>query len=47
MAKTNSCYSEKVVVLPGLPGYVWNHVSVMFDLVSSLVHYMRMSHELT
>ena len=43
MAKANCCYSQKIVVLPGL--YVWNWVSsiVMHVLNSSLVQICYMS----
>ncbi len=47
MAEANCCYSQKIVVLLGV--YVWNCVSyiVMHVLISTLVHYICLLHELT
>lgn len=48
MAEANCCFSQKVVVLPGLL-YVCNHVSyiVMHVFILSLVYHICLLHELT
>ena len=48
MAEANCCFSQQVVVLPGL-FYVWNRVSyiVMHVFILSLVHHICLLNEPT